>query len=113
ELSARCHRVASDESANRQTGESTMNNTLSKMVSFLGSDTPADAGLPRGACARKRTLTAGLRRMGHAMVRKFDVKVGISSDHLHFIVDVSLRAFLNFMMFMRMATRRQKLPVDA
>jgi alkylhydroperoxidase family enzyme len=44
------------------------------------------------------------------MVRKSEEALGVKSDHLHLIIDTSIRAFVDLLFFMRLATHREALP---
>jgi hypothetical protein len=54
-----------------------------------------------------------MKSLFHWMVVRMDRALGASSEHLHFIVDASIGAFVDFLFFTRFALHRQALPVDA
>jgi AhpD family alkylhydroperoxidase len=54
-----------------------------------------------------------LKKLMHRMVRTFEAMSGTVSEHMHFIADVSVSAFINLMMVSRMARQRHVLPPDA
>lgn len=54
-----------------------------------------------------------IKRLLHRMIRKTEEVVGVKSDHMHFILDTSLGAFVDLLLFMRLATHRQVLPAEA
>lgn len=63
-------------------------------------------------------MSAGLfgraiRNLLHRVIRKQDAVLGVKSDQMHFIIDTSLRAFVDLLFFMKLATHRQVLPSDA
>jgi len=53
-----------------------------------------------------------IRNLLHRMVRKTEDAVGVRSDHMHFIIDTSLGAFVDLLLFMRLASHRQVLPSE-
>ncbi len=53
------------------------------------------------------------KKLLHRMVGKFDAMTGVTSAHMHFIVDASVGAFVDLMMFMRLLKHREALPSDA
>jgi protein-S-isoprenylcysteine O-methyltransferase Ste14 len=54
-----------------------------------------------------------IKKLLHAMVRKFERKLGVTNEHMHYIVDASPGAFVDYMLFTKLATHRQSLPSDA
>jgi alkylhydroperoxidase family enzyme len=47
------------------------------------------------------------------MIRKMEDAVGVKADHMHFIIDTSIRAFIDVLLFMRLAHHREVLSAEA
>ncbi len=54
-----------------------------------------------------------IKRLLHRVIRKFEAAMGVGAEHMHFIVDTSVRAFLGVMLFRKMSTHREALGSDA
>lgn len=54
-----------------------------------------------------------LKKLAHLMIAKIERTLGSPADHMRYIVDTSLGAFLDILLVRRFATRRAALPADA
>lgn len=54
-----------------------------------------------------------IRNLLHRLVRKSEETLAVESEHMHFIIDTSIGAFVDLLFFMKLATHRQKIPSDA
>jgi hypothetical protein len=54
-----------------------------------------------------------VRKLLHHLIRRQEARVGVASDHMHFIIDTSVGAFVDLLLFLKLATRRQVLPPEA
>jgi hypothetical protein len=62
---------------------------------------------------RKDWLRSPLTSLLHALAEKIERKMRGSNEALHFIIDTSVGAFVDFILFARMATSRRSLPKEA
>jgi hypothetical protein len=62
---------------------------------------------------RKHWLRSPLTSLLHLLAEKIERKMRGSNDALHFIIDTSVGAFVDFLLFARMATSRRSLPKEA
>jgi hypothetical protein len=58
-------------------------------------------------------LTRFVRTLLHRAVNKLEAALGVETEHMHFIIDTSVGAFVSLLVFMKLATRRRTLPAAA
>jgi alkylhydroperoxidase/carboxymuconolactone decarboxylase family protein YurZ len=62
---------------------------------------------------RKHWLRSPLTSLFHLLAEMIERKMGGTNDALHFLIDTSVGAFVDMLLFARMATRRRSLPKEA